>query len=49
MNYKGMNSPVNHKGISNPFKNGEKVKRLKEHHTRQLEKNGLKLPRSPLK
>lgn len=38
-----------HKGLTNPMKNGEKVKRLKEHHTKQLGAAGVKPPRSPLK
>jgi len=48
MSYKGMSSPAKNK-LTDPLKNGEKVKRLKSQHTEALAKTGLKPPKSPLK
>lgn len=48
MSYKGMSSPVTSK-VSNPLKNGEKVKKLKKQHTETLAKTGLRPPKSPLR
>jgi len=48
MKYGGMNSPMN-SNITNPIKNGDRIKKLKEHHTRQLGNSGVKPPRSPIK
>lgn len=49
MSYKGLNFPLNGEKLTNPLKNGEKIKRLKKQHTETLAKSGLHPPRSPLR
>jgi len=49
MSYKGLNFPLNGEKLTNPLKNGEKVKRLRKQHTETLAKSGLREPRNPMK
>ena len=43
----GLKSPVNGK-LENPLTNGEKTKKLKEMHKRNLAASGLREPKSPI-